>query len=46
MSPVSWVPAHAMMIYDSVATVVWKSLKLAGVDTRRVKGWGSLFREV
>ena len=33
-------------VYDSVATVVWKSLRLAGVDTRRVKGWGSLFREV
>ena len=33
-------------VYDSIATVVWKSLKLAGVDTRRVRGWGRLFREV
>ena len=33
-------------VYDSIATVVWKSLKLAGVDTRRVLGWGRLFREV
>lgn len=33
-------------VYDSIATVVWKSLKLAGVDTRRVEGWGRLFREV
>jgi len=33
-------------VYDSIATVVWKSLKLAGVDTRRVQGWGRLFREV
>jgi maleate isomerase len=33
-------------IYDSIATVVWKSLKLAGVDTKRLKGWGRLFREV
>jgi len=32
-------------IYDSIATVVWKSLKLAGVDSRRVQGWGRLFRE-
>jgi maleate isomerase len=32
-------------VYDSIATVVWKSLGLAGVDTRRVQGWGSLFRE-
>ena len=33
-------------IYDTIATVVWKSLRLAGVDTRRVRGWGRLFREV
>ena len=33
-------------VYDSIATVVWKSLRLAGVDTRRVQGWGRLFREV
>ena len=33
-------------IYDSVATVLWKALKLAGADTRRVTGWGRLFREV
>jgi maleate isomerase len=30
-------------IYDSVATVVWKALNIAGVDARRVKGWGGLF---
>jgi maleate isomerase len=33
-------------IYDSVSTVVWKALKLAGIDTRRVTSWGSLFRGV
>lgn len=33
-------------VYDSVAAVVWKSLRLAGVDTRRVAGWGRLFRDV
>ena len=33
-------------IYDTIATVVWKSLKLAGVDPRRITGWGRLFREV
>jgi maleate isomerase len=33
-------------IYDSIATVVWKALRLAGVDTRRVAGWGRLFSEV
>lgn len=33
-------------IYDTIATVVWKSLRLAGADPKRVKGWGRLFREV
>jgi maleate isomerase len=33
-------------IYDTIATVVWKCLKLAGVDTSRVTGWGSLFQEM
>jgi maleate isomerase len=32
-------------IYDTIATVVWKSLKLAGADPAMVKGWGSLFQE-
>jgi maleate isomerase len=32
-------------IYDTIATVVWKCLKLAGVDTQRVTGWGSLFQQ-
>lgn len=30
-------------IYDTIATVVWKSLSLAGTAPGRVKGWGSLF---
>src|SRR5450432_3284261 len=33
-------------VYDSIAAVVWKALRLADVDTRRVAGWGRLFREV
>lgn len=32
-------------IYDSVATVVWKALELAGAGADRPKGWGSLFDE-
>jgi maleate isomerase len=32
-------------IYDTIATVVWKCLRLAGVETRRVTGWGTLFQE-
>ena len=30
-------------ILDSIATVVWKSLRLAGADPCRVRGWGRMF---
>lgn len=30
-------------IYDTISIVVWQSLRLAGVDPTRVKGWGRLF---
>ncbi|OZI31784.1 Asp/Glu/hydantoin racemase [Bordetella genomosp. 10] len=33
-------------IYDTVSTAVWKSMRLAGGDTRRIQGWGSLFQEL
>jgi len=33
-------------LYDTISTVVWKSLRLAGVDTRALRGWGRLFQEV
>jgi maleate isomerase len=32
-------------IYDTIATVIWKSLILAGVDPSGVTGWGRLFRK-
>ena len=35
-----------VLICDSIATVVWKSLLLAGDDPRRVTGWGRIFREM
>jgi maleate isomerase len=31
-------------IYDTIATVVWKSLKLAGVNPSGITGWGRVFR--
>jgi maleate isomerase len=30
-------------IYDTIATAVWKSLKVIGADTRRINGWGRIF---
>jgi len=38
--------ATGLPIYDTIATVVWKSLIVAGVDVKRVTGWGSLFQKV
>jgi maleate isomerase len=32
-------------IFDSSATVVWKALKLMGIDTRQMQGWGRMFRD-
>lgn len=32
-----------MPIYDTIATAVWKSLCLTGIDPNRVTGWGQLF---
>lgn len=33
-------------IYDTVATGVWKGMKLADADPSRIEGWGRLFTEV
>jgi len=30
-------------VYDSIATTVWQSLLEVGIDTKLVRGWGSLF---
>jgi maleate isomerase len=32
-------------VLDTIATVVWGCLRLAGADPRGVRGWGRLFRE-
>lgn len=37
--------ALGLPIYDTISAVVWKSLKIAGVDPTHVKGWGQLFTE-
>ena len=33
-------------MYDTIATVVWNLLQLAGADPTRIRRWGRLFREV
>jgi maleate isomerase len=35
--------AHGIPVYDTVSTTVWKSLKIVGIDTNRIKGWGTIF---
>ena len=32
-------------VYAPVSGAAWKPLRLCGVDTARVKGWGSLFNQ-
>ena len=32
-------------VYDTVSVVLWKTLRMAGVDTSRVVGWGRLFSD-
>ncbi len=41
----TWEAELGIPIYDTVSTAVWKALRLCGVDTRRVRGWGSLFND-
>lgn len=31
-------------IYDTIPVVVWETMRMAGVDTNKVKGWGRLFQ--
>ncbi|OXI84974.1 Asp/Glu/hydantoin racemase [Burkholderia sp. AU31652] len=35
--------ATGIAVYDTVSTVVWKTLRMAGVDTRVLARWGKLF---
>nr|WP_245214220.1 aspartate/glutamate racemase family protein [Pararoseomonas indoligenes] len=42
----AWEAELGVPVYDTIATAVWGSLRLAGVDTRRVQDWGGLFRMV
>ncbi|HZQ72145.1 MAG TPA: Asp/Glu/hydantoin racemase [Burkholderiales bacterium] len=39
-----WERDYHLAVYDSVATVLWKCLALAGAAPQRIKGWGGLFQ--
>jgi len=39
----AWEREHGIPVYDSVSTVLWKCLKLAGLSPQRIKSWGRLF---
>ena len=38
-----WEQSASIIVLDTVSTVIWGCLKLVGIDTRLVKGWGFLF---
>ena len=38
-----WEKEYGITVLDTVATVVWDMLKIKGIDTRNIKGWGRLF---
>ena len=42
----AWEKELGIPVYDSVSAVVWKALRMTGIEPRRIQGWGSLFREV
>lgn len=35
---------YGVPLFDSISVIVWKTLRLAGIDPRLVKGWGKLFQ--
>lgn len=38
-----WEERYGVCVLDTVATVMWDALQMAGVDASRVRGWGSIF---
>lgn len=41
----AWEAELGIPVYDTVSTAVWKALRMCGVDTRGLAGWGRLFSE-
>jgi maleate isomerase len=40
-----WEENHHVPVFDTVTTVVWDMLRLCGLDTSKVKGWGMIFQK-
>ena len=38
-----WEQKYGVLVFDTVAVVVWHMLKIVGCDTRQVRGWGRMF---
>jgi maleate isomerase len=34
---------HGIPIFDTISVVVWKSLRMAGINPAKINGWGRLF---
>jgi maleate isomerase len=39
-----WETQHDIVVLDTIPTVIWEMLWMAGVDTTRITGWGRLFQ--
>ncbi|KAF2654281.1 putative Asp/Glu racemase [Lophiostoma macrostomum CBS 122681] len=37
-----WEGEHAIPVLDTVTTVVWDALRMCGIDTSRIQGWGGI----
>lgn len=41
-----WEAAFGIPVFDTVATVIWKMLRMTGHNPAHITGWGRLFQEV
>lgn len=41
-----WEAEFGIPVFDTVATVIWKMLRMTGHDPAQITGWGRLFKEI
>lgn len=39
----AWEEKYGITVYDTIGVVVWKTLKMAGLNPNVIRGWGRLF---